>query len=71
MIDDWIDAFPNHWPITYSADTLEDALSVGYFDSNPNLEPRSTLRPELCVSTTLIYERTGMPYNGAVYLMRS
>jgi hypothetical protein len=71
MMDSWIDAFPRHWPITYCADTLDEALQSGYFDGPPALEPRTGLRPELLQSTVLIYVPTATTYSGAVYLMHT
>lgn len=70
ILTDYMHIFPRHWPITYVADTLEDAKAEGFFDANPQLVDRSAYAPELKAETSMIYTPTYKPFRGGVFLMR-
>jgi hypothetical protein len=40
MLDDWIDAYPQYWPVTAFAPTFNDALLIQSFSRNPQLVPK-------------------------------
>jgi hypothetical protein len=71
ILDAYRDSFPYDWAITVAKDTCKEAESVGYFDNEPDLVPRSAYKAELVKSTTLIFKPNPSygKYQGGIYLM--
>lgn len=71
ILDDYVENYPSDWPITFCADTEDEAASKDSFNTTPDLVSRTVYNGQFRNHTTMTYEPTGKSFMGGIYLMLS
>lgn len=68
MLDRWLEALPDQWPVTASFASLEAARDEdGHAGRNPSPLPRAAYRAELVERVRLLDQRTGRRETAGIY----
>lgn len=68
VLDRWLEEYPDHWPVSAMADTLEELRSEDAYDGgNPTPVPRHAYVARLVERTRLLNESTGGSEEGTIF----
>lgn len=71
VLDRWLEEYPDHWPVSVMADTLEEARAEdAYAGGNPATVPRRAYVAHLVERTRLLNESTGGTEEGTIFRLR-
>lgn len=72
LLDRWLEAYPDHWPVTALFDTLEAARRRrSHGGHNPSPLPRVAYGARRLEPTRLLDERTGRTEDGGIYRLEA
>jgi hypothetical protein len=71
MLDDWLEIFPDQWPLTATASSIQELRRMSQHDREPELVPRSRFRAILRENKTLRNRATGQLDRGGIYQLLS
>lgn len=67
MLDDYMDVFPDHWPISGAGDEVAVLRQQRQHDGNPETVPRTAFRTSFVESKALIHTPSGRVDRGGIY----
>lgn len=71
MLDDWLEVYPDQWPISARSKSIEEIRRTGQHDGEPELVPRSEHNAVLLENKSLKDSRTGRVDHGGIYMLLS
>lgn len=72
MLDDWLEVFPDQWPISATNSSLAAIRKVGQISGgNPQTVPRSSYVAQLIENKFVINNQNGKTLAGGIYNLTS